>query len=43
MWQTLSGLAPLTLVAAGLATWTVVDIARSFRPSRRRVREGRHD
>jgi len=34
MWQTLIGLAPLTLVAAGLGAWTAVDIARSLRSPR---------
>jgi hypothetical protein len=44
MWQTLLGLAPLVVVALGLAVWTTMDVARSFRPPRndapRRGRRG---
>ena len=34
MWQTVIGLAPLALVAAGLGAWTAVDVARSLRSPR---------
>ncbi|WP_329073490.1 hypothetical protein [Amycolatopsis sp. NBC_01480] len=41
MWQTLLGLAPLTVVALGLGTWTCWDIARSFRAPGEDARGGR--
>lgn len=34
MWQTLLGLAPLTLVAGGLSAWTAMDVVRSLRAQR---------